>query len=206
VSEYAEIQSVYDPATISQAEQQEQASVLRFKTNNVTHVIIAAGDWEWMAGSWIKHAQGQQYFPRYGLNSSTGGNTVDYTGADIRPSMKGAINVGWTPQLDVDNFSPTPRAKLCSQIVAKAGFNTATQQSTQLACQYLFFIKDGLDAAPELNARGFAAGLAKLGTLPGVLTQATRFNGRRDGPAVIQTSRYVASCDCWQYYGPRLPF
>jgi hypothetical protein len=73
------------------------------------------------------------------------------------------------------------------------------------ACEYLFFLKAALAAAPEISPAGLAAGVEDLGEAhAGVLTIGGEMSfgpGKHDGVAVVQRVAYDEQTKLMEYIG-----
>ena len=184
--------------------QQFSAAVLRFKAKGITHVqfVDVSG---LLAIQFMQYAESQQFRPRYGLSSanSLGGVTASAPAAQLR----GALGVGWMPSLDVPaskEGTPTPAARLCLDILRKAGQRTDDRVAETIArwtCETVFFFRTAMSKAPQVSPAGLRAGVDALGaTYAPASTFASRFAPNRyDGPSVARHLAYDAGCSCFGY-------
>jgi hypothetical protein len=131
-----------------------QGAVLRFHSDNVTHVLPLEVN---SLGFFAQPAESQHYRPRYGVNSATGpqiyaGSLVPYA------QLNGAVGVGWSPALDLPastNFESGPyagpgRAK-CLSVMTAAGFSFSDANAKAvglLICDELYSMRDAINAIP----------------------------------------------------------
>ena len=180
------------------------------KINQVAFITNAGGP----VLGFMTAAQSQQYFPRYGLASPDLPATI---AQNIPPTqLKDAIGAGWAPGMDVFNSEGPPLTtaeRRCLDIHAKAGNQYSTRGGEEVGpfialtfCDMLWLFEEaGTKAGRTLNAAGFAAALAQLGTshqttatfgtnfAPGIFDGATQYR-----PLAYDDSE---SCRCWRYTG-----
>ncbi|HVB26975.1 MAG TPA: hypothetical protein VNE21_03560 [Mycobacteriales bacterium] len=191
------------------------SAVLKFHQQGIDHVLLFDGP----AGvnssgilviEWTNQAQSQRYFPRYGLNSTSGLSTL----APDLPAQQlaGSLAVGWYPTLDETTADyPTsklpPAGRLCQKIMAAAGQPASgnNQLSLELAeCDSFFFLQQVLDPITgPLNQKTALAAIDAIGSryTPlstfGVYLSSTR----HDGASLVSNAAFVASCTCYRYTG-----
>jgi hypothetical protein len=189
------------------------SAVLQFKTQGIDHVILFDGP----AGinssgvlvlEFLQQANSQQYYPRYGLNSTSGfdGLASDYPPAE----MANSIGVGWFPSLDLDSadykaLPQTPLQKLCLKIEAAAGqaATSTTETGLQLTiCDDIFFLQYALGKVTgPLNQQNALAAIDSVGSswqslsTFGVYFSATQ----HDAAEQVRNVTFVPSCTCYRY-------
>lgn len=184
-----------------------QNAVLKFKTGNVTHVLLYDVN-ATMATFFMKQADGQEYTPSYGLESDS---HLEFQNVNVpHRQLAKAVAVGWRHQEDVTNAKPVNESeRLCLDILHKAGVELPDVGSTAQAislCDMWFFLTAGLNAAPASNVKGFRIGVESLGrTFISPRTYGTLFaDGRtHDGVAATNGVTYSMSCECWTLKGAR---
>ena len=188
-------------------------AVLKFRTMGIDHVIILDGP----AGvnssailvlEWMQQANSQQYYPQYGLNSTSGFNGA---GSDYpQKELIGSVGVSWQPALDAtpaENASrlKTPYAQLCLKIMKEAGQQQsgANAQAIQFAtCDELFFLKQVLDPITgPLNQQTALAAINAVGThFTSMVTYGVDLSpSRHDGAYLARNMAYQQSCSCFTY-------
>jgi hypothetical protein len=190
-----------------------QNAVLQYRSQGINHVILFDG----AAGvnnsgvlvlEWMNGAQSQHWYPKYGLNSTSGfsGLAPDYP----KQEMMGSIGVGWTPFLDLAESDYPPSslssaAKVCLKVMADSG-QTATnnnQRGVQLGlCDYFFFLKQVLDPikGPLNQSTALAAINAVRGGYPVMSTFSSYIDAQHhDGAATVRNTAFVPSCTCYRY-------
>ncbi|MHB8464693.1 MAG: ABC transporter substrate-binding protein [Acidimicrobiales bacterium] len=211
-TEVASVRSPYNINDLAPTESQIQSAELKFRTENITHVLIPTGLGTIISGDFMKSAQSQGYTPRYGLESgSLGIEKEPFSGTDITSQLHNALYVGWDPYGDVHDLGSTSAAVACNAILKAAGIPPDPRAMS--VCDVLSTVKAGLERGPGLNAAGFGAGLLKTGQMAMTRTWVTDWQtGRRDGAGLLRIAHYDFACHqsgssyCWRYAGPQIPF
>lgn len=191
-----------------------QAAVLRFRNDGVTHVMpldIGAG----LALYFGLNADNQKYYPRYGLTTSNGVQTLIDQAGFPKSQLNGALGYGWVPLIDLsvsrnpDNgpYSNSAR-QACLKLMADGGQSLKTaveKRSATTACDEMSFLKRALEAGgPSVTQSSFLDGVARLGSsfLAGN-TFSTTFGPRQhDGVASARLFAYDGKCGCFNYTSP----
>lgn len=187
-----------------------QAAVLRFRADNVTHVVVldASGT---MTLLFSTAAKNQGYLPRLGANTATGMQALHDSGTISNNQLAGAMGLGWIPSLDLTAGAAakyeTPSGKACLALLkAKTGqaFASANERSIALGdCEYFNFIKAVADKASVLTEPGFLASANALGTsyksTGTLLTRIT--SGNHDLISAGYDMVWDTSCSCAKYVG-----
>lgn len=187
-----------------------QNFMLQFKAAGINRIMLfdSAGT---IAGFGMQAADKNQYFPRWGFNS-TGGAGV-YHGAGLIPEsqLPGMTTVGWLPAADVglqkgQGAVRPPGLDGCLAIMKKADLTFSSDTDLGLAgrfCDALLFFRDAMRAAPGISVNQFGAGAASLGDrFKSSLIYGTLWNGtRRDGGSIYRTVLYDKPCNCFKYVG-----
>lgn len=94
--------------------------VLQFRSAGVTHVMFFE---PWVGYAvFMQQAEGQNYRPRYGLNSFAIPQIIIETGIVPVEQFHNSRLVGWLTNFDVPAFKgTTPTLRLCNEIYRKAG-------------------------------------------------------------------------------------
>lgn len=132
---------------ISVTAAQSSNAALRFRTNQISHLLIQ--DRRALAFIFMDNAESQNYRPRYGLTSFSQPTPL----AALVPAeqLRRTLGVGWLPVTDVhpQHFPPaTASRRVCVDILNKAG--EASPELNQAAISYcdgLFFLKSVGDSA-----------------------------------------------------------
>lgn len=186
------------------------AAVLRFKQENITHVLFSRLGTPLFFG---QSAEPQQYFPRYGIHTS------NFPGSYLQFNMSaktlgGSMGMGWQPVNDVDTQRdpgpPSDRAALCLKLMRQAGQDTSVRTLAALAswfCDSIFFIRDALERAPNFTPAGFRAGAEALTRYEAASTFRSGFAPGRlhDGAMAYRLFAFGAACGCFDYVTPVRP-
>ncbi len=187
--------------------------VASFRAAGVTHVLFM-GEGALYPLFFMRAADSQQYFPKYGLHTDMSLGQLLQPGAPAR-QLANAKAFGWTPIVDVDNaHDPGPvsaRNTLCYDIQRKAGQDMSNRGAATTAlgyCDGLFLLQDALAKVAKVDVAGLASGMAGLGTSyvsPGVF--GTKFLANKpDGAEVYRDIAFKTDCNCFQYTGPKKNF
>jgi hypothetical protein len=180
------------------------STVLRFKSEDVTHVLPFGA---LATQLFMQTAEGQQYYPRYGLSSNNALAAVQINAGERQ--LRGALAVGWATSGDTDEQH---RSRLnaadahCLDVIRKAGIKPpgAGGQLTALwVCDTFFFVRAALARAPTISATGIAEAVDGLGSSYSPAgTWAGEFTpGRRAGARDYRPLRYDSPCTCFVYSG-----
>jgi len=188
-------------------------AVLKFRAMGIDHVILFDGP----AGinnsgvlvlEWMQQANSQQYYPKYGLNSTSAFNAL---ASDLpQKELIGSVGVDWTPPLSETqqewNSAPIPgMGRLCLKIMKDAGQqqSAANAQAIQLAiCDEMFFLKQVLDPITgPLNQQTALAAMNATGTR---FTSSITFGvdltaSRHDAADLVRNMAFQTSCSCFRY-------
>lgn len=184
---------------------QWENAVLRFRSAGVTHVVwgstacpITCTD------GFMRASEAQRYRPFNGITSDNGiGNAAELSPAAQRERI---VAVSWTPQ-DVSRVAyeastqPTNDNDARCREISKGDDRPS---SFQWFCQGLFFIKQTLEAAPELTWNGFRQAVEAPGfQSPPVNAYAAAFGpNRHDGANAVRDLRYDPKCECMRFSSP----
>jgi len=205
LTDAVKISSPTSETDVSNDAAQAANAVLRFRSENIDHVLFLEGAGE-IPFLFMPQADAQGYHPRYGLSSYD--QPAWLTENAPLSQLPGALAMGWIPTLDVGETQDphnNAAAALCLQIMKAAGQNVTVDRSHQHSafgfCSSLFFIQAALNAAPTVDVKGLRAGVESLGsTFTSALTLATLFRpGRHDGASMIAPLAFDGGCSCFKY-------
>ena len=188
------------------------AAVLRFKTQDVTHVLILDGPAGACGGGcitleWLQQSQAQQFFPQYGLNDSSSARGLYEQGLLPERQLRRSLSVGWTT-LDTTydaGWQTNQVRERCLALMRQNDIEVTNlnQQLTVLsACSELWFLQATVNRIRgPLTQESF---LASINTLAyGWLSPGSYYSyfgpGRHDGAAGIRVQRFEESCSCFRY-------
>lgn len=182
--------------------------ILQMKQADVTHVVFSPMTLPvFPTSSLMTAAESQNFRPKWAGGSDNGpAGTHDLKAPKAQLANFRAM--GWIPHPnDTDDASPQSEpARTCVEEMTKLG---GTPNDFKVACDFVLFLRAGLEKADELSAKGFAEGVERLGdSYKSTMTigGATQFGkGRHDGVTVVREVAYDATCDCMQYVSPPEP-
>lgn len=213
--EYARVMFPTGEADNGTTISQIQNVVLKFRSDNVTHVLPVESLGAGIGGFFARGASSQRYYPRFGLNSGNGAQVL--VGAGVWPTdeLRGSIGYGWVPLADVsyaDDPTNGPDSNASRQHCVKlmrdhgqAVSDAITERQVVQSCDELHFLADRLRRAGALNRDAFlqAVNGAGAGFVAGD-TFSTFFSAsRHDGVAEGRPFTFQSSCTCFRYDGPR---
>jgi hypothetical protein len=151
-----DVQRWHFPSSSSEnaaAVSQINGAILRFRTDNVTHVLPMDVN---SIGFFAAPAEAQRFRPRYGLSTVTtteayAGNLIPYV------QLNGAIGLGWSPAVDLPQAASGAPAYVgpgrahCLSVMQAAGFSftsISTQAVALVACDFVYSIRDAVNAIP----------------------------------------------------------
>jgi hypothetical protein len=200
------------PQELSQTSADVSAAVLRFNTRGITHVMILDGPAGACGGAcvtleWVKQANSQRYYPRYGFNDQNSAKEIYDLGLFSPREMRGSISVGW---IDLDEsydegWRSNPAREACYALMRKHGAdisNVNTQGPALGACTELWFIRAAISRLRgPLSVRGFIDGVNRLGySYLSAASYANFFSAaRHDGAAGVRIARFVDGCECFRF-------
>jgi hypothetical protein len=189
------------------------AAVLKFRSMGIDHVILLDGG----AGinsagilvlEWMNQANSQRYYPKYGLNSTSGFSSLapDYP----QQEMVGSLGVGWSPSIDLSSadYEALPQnaqQKECLQIMSAAGQapSTSNQEGIELGfCDEFFFLQFAFrNITGPLNQQTALAAIDSVGSSFADLTTFGTFYSasRHDGAQLVRNVSFYPSCTCYRY-------
>jgi hypothetical protein len=196
----------------AQTQEDLQAAVLRFRSDNVTHVL----DTDQFLFAFMQNAESQKFRPRYGISTPNAPGLL-LQGTAPASQLVGAVGLGYFPALDVDARndpgSAVAGAAPCRKTFAKHGLIYPADKRFALAYQYLFCDALQLVASATAQGGGFAseqvrAGVELVGhSLEPAFTFRNALSSRvRTEPGAGFALAWNTSCTCFRYHGPLQDF
>jgi hypothetical protein len=193
------------------------AAVLRFNADQVSHVLFLQAQGV-LTLLFLREAQSQQYFPRYGLNSQDAGQFVlDFSGGDVVSprNFRNALGVGWYPLLDVPRppaSAGPPERTACANLLKAHGydaFGDANAEGIALnVCDEMSFLKLSVTRAGSVvNQTTFLAavnGIGKLWRSTGSLGPSLFMPSKHDGANLYRYLRFDEGAGYFRYTGSNL--
>ena len=183
---------------------------LKFKSEQINRVLVLDESGA-ILGYGTTIADKQQWYPHWGVNSTSGPAGLIASGAYDPPSERsGQTVVGWVPGADEgyefkDSQRP-PGLDPCLKILQDYGITPSGDNNLGAVgqqCDTLFFFRAALQAAGTVSVPAFQTGAASLGSSFGsALTYVTQWtSARRDGAGIYRSAVYDAGCGCLAYVG-----
>jgi hypothetical protein len=195
-------------AAIGQSSAAMQSAVLKFKQDNIDHVLFFTQTTEPLF--FLIDADNQQYHPNYGITTAQGGEALAQTNEIPADQIDKVTSAGWDPNGDVNapqQPRPTATSQLCDTILKQAGLNYASGGTPRdLAfwyCDDLLFLVTAMNRASALTADGLLSATASLGrAFVPASTYSTFFAANRhDGANLVRMVRYHGDCRCGYFTG-----
>lgn len=178
-------------------------AVLRFRAAGVDHVIMIenAGI---MPFFFLKEAESQGFRPTYGFSTIDIPQTQASQGSPNQ--LRNAVAIGWAPPIDVnrdDNPNQNANFQLCEKILTDGGVTNMAGFYAQSRCDAVFVLREALERATELTAKGLREAMAGLGSKhQSPFTREAFYGpGKRWAARSVQTAHYVDDCECFRYVG-----
>jgi hypothetical protein len=200
-----------DDVFFARTQEDLQAAVLRFRSNNVTHVL----DTDQFLFAFMNNADSQHYRPRYGIGTPNAPGLL-LQGTAPAAQLVGAVGLGYFPALDVDADNDPGAAVAgaapCRQTFAKHGLTYASDKRFALAYQYLFCDALQLLAGATKQGGGFSGEQVRVGVamVGSSLKAAFTFRNAlsptvRAEPGAAMALNWDVSCSCFRYRGALIP-
>ena len=196
-----------DGQTVSQIE----SATLKFRQDGVTHVILLDPSGAFLLfGAPVD--RGQNYYPRFGINSGSGAQAVYDNHSVTAQQLNGAVGLGWLPSLDLSAAAGTKygtsATKHCLAVMKqRAGqtFDSTNAASIALGyCDQLYLIADALNhTGASVTVPTVAAALEGLRSsyIPSLLPAAYFSPSRHDAAQLGYDLMWDNSCTCARYVG-----
>jgi len=185
---------------------------LKFRQDGVNHVILldASG---LLLILFSRAAQGQHYYPRYGLESGSGMQTLESGGDVDAQQLVGAVGFSWSPDIDLTpsaaaKYEPAEMKACLDMIDKRTGQKLASQPNAAgiaiSYCDVLYLLKYGIEhAGASITRNTVAAAIEHAGlNYPAVEFLKEFFGpGRHDGAQVGWNMMWDSGCKCTKYVG-----
>jgi hypothetical protein len=190
---------------------QIQGATLRFASDRITHVLPFDSQGAGIGGFFAEGANSQRYYPRYGLNSGVGAQTLHDTGLWPDEQLRGAVGFGWVPLVDLPIGSNPPTGpysnaarRACVKLMSSQGEDVSSaivQRQVIAKCDELRFLKEALELGGAPNRDALVVGAQRLGTrFESGMTFRTRYDARHhDGASAARDFAWDGDCGCFRY-------
>ncbi len=195
-----------------------RAAALKFKSDDITHVQFLSEGRAFMELIFMQNAEKQLYHPRYGLNSTSGGQALaTLLGGDAQSQLGSALQVGWFPIFDVQKaeYSGTKTTQAfqrCIKVLEDGGERFTgegdpTRNKEAIAAQYCdqfnYLVAAAGAASPNLTPDTFMQqGAAAVGGLDSAGTFILSTTQRRDAYGGVKDGQFFDECTCFRYVNP----
>lgn len=187
---------------------QVQSAVVKFRQNNVTHVIPVDVN---SLGFFTAGAESQRYRPRYAVTTASQPQLLVDAGVTPARQLNGALGFGWQPLIDVSDYAkyPAPGRAACLRMAAAAGqrpTGPTAEFSIVGACDAFYGLRQALGAfgkSEGITGRAIVHGFEALGTrFTFASIPAGSFSTRKHwATASGYPYAFDASCQCMAYTG-----
>lgn len=191
-----------------------QAAGLRFRHDNVTHVIVLDPNGV-LTLFFSRNAETQGYFPRYGVNSGTGMQILVKAGDVDARTLRGAVGLGWLPLFDLPAAAAahyqTPASRHCLSVMRRASFTFSDANAEAIGlstCDAIYFLAYVIDrAVPSITLASAQRIVDGLGTsFPTAFEPRSYFAaGHHAGAYLGYDLRWDSGCGCTRYSGKPHP-
>lgn len=200
-------------ADVGPAAAQLQSAVLRFRQNNVQHVILidVSGG---ITQVFLNQAASQGYYPRYGMESGSGTQALLDAGIISSRQLAGASGLGWIPTLDLPVGVGTSRPayssadqRRCLALMKAGGQSFTSTNAASIAllyCDQFWLLQRAIgQSSAALSLSGLQAAVEALGTrAPAAnLGTASYSSGKHFGVARGFQWVFDDECGCMSYPG-----
>lgn len=204
----------------SQAEQgpaiaEVQNTVLRFRRNGVTHLIIidTSGG---LTLVFTTNSKNQNYYPRLGVTSGSGLQGLYDAGAFGDRELAGAMGVGWAPSLDLpsvagDKYANAATKRCLAVLKERTGQQYATTNEASVAlgqCDEINLAVEAIRRAGSVVTLPRAvSALEAVGNNIVLASRPRSFfgPGRHDGSELGWDMVWDTPCKCANYVGAAKP-
>jgi hypothetical protein len=195
--------------SIADANAAISSAILAFREKGIDHVFISDGAAGIFAGTgltflFLNNAKSQQYYPRYGFNSSNSPGWENLP-ADQQSGML-AVDGLDTEKANDEGIALNPQRERCLAEMRKRNLRVTDGQPTALtalvACETAWFSEAVFKRATRGTTLPSAIAAAEsIGTsYRSSLTYGTRLGpGRHDGLSFFRNSRFDDACKCMKY-------
>ena len=188
------------------------SAVLRFKTANVTHVMILDGQAGVCGGScivllWMKQSDAQRYYPRYGFNDTNSAKEAYelkfFSAEQARRSIY-VTSLAVNDSYD-EGWKPNASRKRCEALMKSKGIDMSDPNAHGAAvnaCENLWFLQLGVQRLTgALSADAFVDTIERLGySYTSPFAWYNFFSAQRhDGQAGERIMAFMDSCDCFKF-------
>lgn len=193
---------------------QIQNAALRFAQNGVTHVVFldTTGG---LTLLFATAARNQQYYPRYGVGTTSGLQALYDIGALQERELSGATGIGWNPFIDLpgeasEGFANAKSRACLAMLKKRTGQEYGSTNEATIAlsqCDELYVTADTVRGiVGSINLDSARAVLERAGSFPLASMPSAFFSrDKHDGPEVTWDMYWDSPCRCVKYVGAARP-
>jgi hypothetical protein len=190
------------------------AAVLRFSSQDITHVLLLEGQAGVCAPGcltaiFMREADGQRYRPRYGLNNDNEPVAGDDGGLYPASQLRRSVAVVWRAYDEAADAGIAPNAARarCFALMRRHGITFSTTNpnarvSALAACGTMWFMQAAFARMTgPVTVANFMDGVHRLGRsyLDPIVYGTFYAPTRHDGIAAVRNARFNEDCDCFKY-------
>jgi hypothetical protein len=189
------------------------SAVLRFQTQNITHVLILDGS-AGLCGEgclttlFLQRADKQEYLPRYGFNGRNVIKELQASGLVPERQLQRSVLVEWADfdESYDEGWRLNEARERCFAFMRKKGVpmeNINQRATARFACEQFWFIQLVIAkmGGAALNWSNFTTGVNAIGwDFQSVSNYAAHFSAsQHDGVAAARNAKFVNSCSCFEW-------
>lgn len=189
------------------------SAVLRFQTLGITHVLMLDGPSGacksgCMGTLFLRRADSQEYFPRYGFNANNIPKDAQEAGLYPERQLRRSVVVEWSDanKFYDEGYKVNQTRERCYELMRDAGVpldNAQREADARLACEQFWFfqlLESILGEAP-LSPDNIMVAVNKVGWgFSSPNAYAVHFSAtQHDGIAAARNMKFDDSCTCYQW-------
>jgi hypothetical protein len=215
LTDVAQVHRYHSAQEISDSVAGIQSAVLKFKTDNVSHVQFLSTSNAFEQLTFWQFADQQKYYPRYGLTSQDAAQALITTlgaangnGSPTR-TFTDSVGIGWFPLFDVPRADysdgrESQALRQCKRILSYETFDDASRNKEAIAaatCDPMFYLKAAIERGGRIvNQHSWLYGVANVPSLSSALTFDMKTSAsRHDGMGAIRNDQFYPNCTCFHY-------
>lgn len=189
------------------------SAVLRFQTQGITHVFLLDGAAGLCGGAclgtlFLRRADSQEYFPRYGFNGNNQAKTGQSAGLYPVRQLRQSVVVEWNDADESydEGYKLNEARERCYKLMRDAGVpldNANRQAYARFACEQFWFFQliESILGKASLTSDNFMVAVNEVGwgfsspNAYGVHFSSTQ----HDGLAAARNMKFVESCTCYKW-------
>ena len=192
------------------------SAVLRFSSDRVSHVLFLQPTGS-LTLFFVREAESQRYFPRYGLTSQDAGQYVLDLGAVGPRNFRNALGIGWDPLGDVAPRPPVsagpPERIACERLLRSHGYTSFDDSNAEAialgVCDGMSFLKLAVDrAGPVVNQATVLAAVNGIGNNRWRSATGLGYSllapSKHDGNNHYRHLRFDEACPCFRFTTPNI--